>query len=131
MQKPKPTLLSMVICDSVIDDRTTGKKSLIGIFNNISSSNVPCIHPRLNVFVVLTEGHGTYKMQLRCLKIGEEKQLLKMEGNVSFTDPMQIVEFNCEIVGLSFPDYGDYRFEVLFDDILIVGRKFGVSKDNG
>jgi hypothetical protein len=128
MKKPNPTHLAMVICDAVIDDRTTGKKSLIGIFNNINASNVPCIHPRLNVFVVLTEGHGDYKMQLRCLKVNDEAEILKMEGQVSFSDPRQIVEFNCEIAGLKFPDYGDYRFEVLFDGNPIVARKFQVSK---
>lgn len=129
MEKPRPHHLAMVICDSVIEDKVTGKKSLIGIFNNIHASNAPCIHPRLNVFVALTEGHGAYKMLLRCLKVGDELEILKMEGDLSFSDPRQIVEFNCEIAGLSFPSYGDYRFEILFDGIPIVARKFQVSQN--
>ena len=129
MKKPKPNHLAMVICDSVIEDRLTGKKSLIGLFNNIGANNVPCVHPRLNVYMVLTEGHGNYRMELKCLKVGDEKEILKMELAIDFKDPRQIVEFNCEIAGLSFPDFGDYRFELLFDGEPIVARKFQVSKN--
>jgi len=129
MKKPNPRHLTMVICDSVIEDKRTREKSLIGIFNNITASSVPCVHPRLNVFVALTEGHGVYGMLMRCLKVGDESEIMKMDGNVTFKDPRQIIEFNCEIVGLKFPDYGEYRFEVLFDGNPVVSRKFKVSPE--
>ena len=40
VDKPSPIPLTMVICDTVIDDRKTGKKSLIGLFNNINADRV-------------------------------------------------------------------------------------------
>jgi hypothetical protein len=52
-----------------------------------------------------------------------------MEGAIEFKDPRQIVEFNCEIAGLNFPDFGDYRFEILIDGQLLVARKFQISKN--
>lgn len=125
----KPTLisLSMVICDTVIDDRRTGKKSLMGLFNNITASLVPCVHSRLNVFISLTEGNGDYIAKLRCLKVGDEKEIFFMEGPIKFQDPRQILEFNFEILGITFPDYGDYRFEFLCNDVPMIARKFKVS----
>lgn len=127
--KPSLISLSMVICDTVIDDRRTGKKSLVGLFNNITSSVIPCVHPRLNVFVSLTEGNGDYVAKLRCLKVGDEKEIFFMEGPVRFSDPRQILEFNFEILGIAFPDYGDYRFEFLCNDVPIIARKFRVSQN--
>lgn len=130
MSKPNPMHLSMVICDSVIEDKLTGKKSLIGIFNNINVYTVPCVHPRLNVFIALTEGNGQYKVQMRCLKVGDERKILSIDGEVSFNEPRQIIELNFDIAGMKFPDYGDYRFEFLTEGRLVVARKFRVSEIN-
>jgi len=125
--KPIPAPLAMVICDDVIDDRRTGKKSLIGIFSNIYAQKVPCSHARLNVFLSLTEGIGDYDMKVRCVKVGEEKEIMSMGGPIKFANPNQIVEFNFEILGLIFPDYGDYRFEILCNNKPVIARKFIVA----
>ena len=126
--KSKLISLSMVICDAVIDDRRTGKKSLIGIFNNVITPVIPSVSPRLNVFIAITEGHGDYVGKIRCLKVGTEQEIFGMEGPFKFSDPRQILEFNFEIVGLVFPDYGDYRFEFLANNEPVTARKFTVSK---
>ncbi|MBF0479646.1 MAG: hypothetical protein HQL26_09200 [Candidatus Omnitrophica bacterium] len=131
MTKPNPMHLSMVICDSIIEDRLTGKKSLIGIFNNIQANAVPCVHPKLSVFIALTEGNGQYKAQLRCLKVGDEKEIFSVNGEVYFKDPSQIVELIFDFSGLNFPDYGDYRFDFLCEGRQVVGRRFIISDDKG
>ncbi len=128
IKKPKPMALVMAICDVVIDDKTTGKKSLVGLFNNITTSTVPCAHPRLNVFLSLTEGTGVYTMRLRCLQVGKETDLFGMEGQINFQSPKQIVEFNFEMINVPFPDYGEYRFEVLCDSEPIIARRFQISQ---
>ena len=127
-QKPKPLSLAMMICDTVVDDRRTNKKSLIGLFNNITSSKIPCVHPRFNVFICLTEGNGDYGAKLRCLKVGDEREVFSMEGPIRFLNPRQILEFNFEILGMTFPSYGDYRFEFLCENQPVVARKFKVSR---
>ena len=48
---PTPSGLAIVVCDQIIEDKATSKKSLIGIFNNIASQTFPCRHPALSVFV--------------------------------------------------------------------------------
>ena len=64
-EKPTPSGLAIVVCDQIIEDKATNKKSLIGIFNNIASQTFPCRHPQLSVFVSLTEGHGNYDARMR------------------------------------------------------------------
>ena len=47
--KSTPSGLAIVVCDQIIEDKATSKKSLIGIFNNIASPTFPCRHPQLSV----------------------------------------------------------------------------------
>ena len=126
--KAKLIPLSMVRCDTVIEDKRTGKKSLVGLFNNITVAKAPCTHPRLNVFISLTEGNGDYVGRLRCIKEGDEQEIFAMEGQVRFSNPRQILEYNFEIIGMAFPDFGNYRFEFLCNNELVIARKFMVSE---
>lgn len=130
-QKPRPLPLAMLICDSIIDDRKTGKKSIIGMFNNINSDKVPCVHHRLNVFLSLTEGIGEYDGKLRCVSVADEKTVFQMEAPLRFQNPHQVLDFNFELNGLKFPEYGEYRFEFLCGEIPVISRKFTVSKTPG
>lgn len=123
--KPVPIPLAMVICDTVIEDKLTGKKSLIGLFNNITAKNVPTAHPSLNVYIILTEGNGSYEGKLRCLV--EDNPVLEIGGPLTFKHPHQIAEWNFSLRNLPLPKFGDYRFELLCDGKLVISRKFKVS----
>jgi hypothetical protein len=126
--KPKPIPLAMVICDMVIEDRLTGKKSLIGIFNNVNALKFPCQHPSINVFFALTEGIGTYKGCLRCVKLDTNEVIMNINGPIPFPNRLAAVEFNFDIKNMSFPAEGQYIFELLCDDQLVISRKFIVTK---
>jgi hypothetical protein len=126
VNKPRPLPLAMVICDIIIEDKKTGKKSLIGIFDNIHAKSAPCVHPRLNVFISLTEGNGDYNAKLRCVYIDEDKQIAEIRGPIIFNNPLQIIEFNFEICGIKLPQYGNYRFDFYCNEELIISRKFNL-----
>lgn len=128
---PPPKILAFVICDSVIDDRATGKKSLIGLFNNISAKVFPCVHSILHVFVGLTEGHGEYQCSLTCIKDDGSKKVLNLSGPLKFNNPLDVAEVNFEIRGIVFPEPGVYRFEFNCDDVPVISRKFQVVERGG
>lgn len=123
--KPKLIPLSMIICDTVIEDRKTGKKTLVGLFNKINARNVPVTITSFNVYIALTEGNGIYESKLKCLK--DEKHVLEIEGPVDFHSPRQIVEMNYTLRNIVFPEYGEYRIELLCNDTLVISRKFNIS----
>lgn len=126
--KPKPIPLAMVICDTVIEDKLTGKKSLIGVFNNITVRECPCQHPSLNVFIALTEGIGEYKSTLRCIKSDTNKEIMSLNGPLPFPNRLATVEFIFELKNIRFPTEGQYIFELSCDDQPVISRKFIVSK---
>jgi len=82
--KPSPTGLAIVICDQIIEDKLTGKKSLIGIFNQIGTQSFPCRHPQLCVFVSLTEGRGQCAARLRIVHDESEHVVAEVNGNIQF-----------------------------------------------
>ncbi len=104
--KPAPTGLAIVICDQIIEDKLTGKKSLIGIFNQIGAQNFPCRHPQLCVFLSLTEGRGQCAARLRIVHDETDHVVAEVNGQIQFPDIHTVVELNFGLVGLTFPDRG-------------------------
>ncbi len=125
-EKPSPTGLAIVICDQIIEDKLTGKKSLIGIFNQIGTQNFPCRHPQLCVFVSLTEGRGQCAARLRIVHDESNHVVAEVNGNIQFPDVHVVVELNFNLVGLAFPEPGMYSIEFYCDDALILERRFHV-----
>lgn len=126
--KPEPIVLGMIICDTVIEDKITNKKTLIGLFNRINSPKVPCIHPCVNVFLSLTEGIGEYECKLRCVDVTTDKTTLELGGKINFQGIKEIIELNFELRGVVFPNFGEYRFEFLCNSDPLISRRFLVSE---
>ncbi|MBF0486134.1 MAG: hypothetical protein HQL16_06445 [Candidatus Omnitrophica bacterium] len=126
-KKPLPIPLGMSICDMIIEDKKTGKKSLIGMFSTVSTHQVPCVVSRFAVFISLTEGIGDYSCSLRCIRAKDNLLIAETKGTVKFTDRAEVVEIALEIAGLSIPEYGYYRLELYCDDSLLISRKFTVA----
>ncbi len=126
--KPIPKPLAMIICDMVMDDRKTGKKILIGTFNNIDAVNFPVMHMQLSIFLSLTNGHGRYQGCLRCVNLSSGKSIVDLKGPIAFPNPLDVVEINFVLRKMIFPVPGMYAFQLFCDDELILDRKFKVSK---
>ena len=126
--KPTPIGLAIVICDQIIEDKLTGKKSLIGIFNQIGTQNFPCRHPQISVFVSLTDGHGQCAARLRIVHDESDHVVAEVNGGIQFPDVHVVVELNFNLVGLVFPQPGMYSIEFYCDDALVLERRFTVTQ---
>jgi hypothetical protein len=114
------------ICDLIIRDETTKKVSLIGLFNIINAAVFPAIHPILHVYAALTNGHGKYKANISFVRYENEKELMvaNLEGELSFANPLQIVEINLCFQCLRFDCPGEYVVKILCDNEEVGSRKF-------
>lgn len=123
---PTPTGLAIVVCDQIIEDKLTNKKSLIGIFNQIATSQFPCRHPQIAVFISLTEGRGTAHARLKIAHDETGHVVGDVTGQIQFPDIHAVVEINFNLVGLVFPQPGLYSIEFYCDDALVLERRFHV-----
>ena len=58
-EPPIPSLLAMLICDQIIVDEQTKKKSLIGIFDNINSLAFPA-SVNCAIYAKMADAEGGY-----------------------------------------------------------------------
>ncbi len=125
--QPTPSGLAIVICDQVIEDKLTNKKSLIGIFNNINATSFPCRHPQISIFVSLTEGCGECATRLRIINEETNDVVADVTGPIQFPDIHSVIELVFNLVGLVFPMPGLYSIEFYCDDALVLERRFHVT----
>lgn len=108
-----PDVLAMIVCDTVIADRLTGKQSLIGMFSSVQAFKFPAAHPQLAVYVALTDGRGKTPLELRIVDSEEARPpIVKGGGTVDFKDPRAVANLSLQFHGLVFPEPGEYRVQL-------------------
>ena len=122
----EPMGLSLVVCDTVIEDRQTGKRSLIGLFDRLHAPSFPCMHPALSVLVTLTNVGGELPCEIACRHSESGETAFAAKGKVNFQDPNRVVEMVFSFNGVRFPKPGRYDLQVLVDEMLIMTRPLWV-----
>jgi hypothetical protein len=122
MSSPKPSLTALLVCDMVIDDKATNKKSLIGTFTHIWAQGFPCVHHKMGIYFCLTDAEGQYDMVLRLVNSESEALLAEAGLSVRIHDRLAISDFGVNIAVVQFPAPGRYEFQ-LYANKEFLGRK--------
>jgi hypothetical protein len=108
---PVPTVLAMLVCDQVLAEQGTGKKSLIGIFDNINAPAFPT-QTRLAVYVKLADAQGDYKFRIRLVKLKDETVVADLSVDANIADPTTPTELAINMIGIILPESGKYEFQL-------------------
>jgi hypothetical protein len=110
-----PQLVAFLLCDQVIQDVRSNKKTFVGVFDEIWAKNVPVVRPETYVAVVLTGCHGEQGIYLEIVHDGQdgEKSILKIQGRLNSKDPLEMVDLVFELRQLVFPNYGKYTLRLI------------------
>ncbi|MFH1706544.1 MAG: hypothetical protein ABIF71_01300 [Planctomycetota bacterium] len=123
----KPVPLAMVLCDGIIIDKRTEKKSLIGIFSNMVAGKFPFRAQHFSIYIALTDGHGQYEGRLVCTD-QNGVEIFAAKGPIEFRGGAKaVVEMVYDIAGLAFPSEGTYSFALLCGDEPVIARECRVS----
>lgn len=126
-----PKLNAMLICDQIIVEAGTGKKSLIGIFENIGVSKFPCIHYLLNVYVKFTDAEGLYQFKLELVDlITNEVVGFGETPEVNLPDKLQSYDLPFTLRGINFKHPGKYEFRIYANKHLFGQKFFTVAQIN-
>lgn len=121
-----PTLVSLLLCDQVIDDRITNKKSAIGLFNTIVVGGTPVRMQQISVMATLTEITQRTPLQLRLVRDADDTVLTAMQGHVDAPNPLAMVDLVFTLQGLQIPTAGQFAFELLAAGDILGRRRFQV-----
>ena len=124
---PQPECLAMIVCDDVIEDKRTNKKTIYNAFNQIWSRKFPARHGKLAVFLSLTNGHGEVPFDLQFIGGAADKPLCGLKGTVKFPDPLTVVDMVLTMAGLPLPKEGVYAFRLLLGDRIARERRILVN----
>jgi hypothetical protein len=110
-EAPTPTVLAMLVCDQVIAEQGSGKKSLIGVFDNIFAAAFPT-QARLAVYIKLADAHGNYKFRIRLVKLKDETVVADINAEANIVDPTSPTELAINMIGIILPEAGKYEFQL-------------------
>lgn len=126
-----PTGLALIACDTIIEDRRTGKKSLIGLFAQLNVARLPCVHSSLSLLVSLSGGSGEYSCEVLCVNENRQSPVFSVKGKIKFENPQQVLDMVFQLRAVKFPVAGMYWLKVLIDDIPLMMRPLIISQRDG
>ena len=122
-----PYVLAMVVCDEAWRDPSSGKLTLLGIFNTVVAEKFPLRYPQILVYFALTDGRGRFPITVRFVAVGDKDEVVEEATNVvTFEDPRAIHEGEARFADLRFGRAGEYRFELLVGSEPLVERRIEV-----
>jgi len=121
-----PTLVSLLLCDQVIDDKLTNKKSAIGMFNTVLVPQAPTTIAQLVVLASVTDIKTRVVLRLRLVRDTDNGVLFETHGPIESPDPLGVVDLVFGMHGLRIAAPGQYAFEILCGETLLGRRRFQV-----
>ena len=123
-----PTLVSLLVCDQIIDDKITNKKSAIGLFNMILVPKVPTIIQQMSVLASLTEIESRAVLELRLVRDADNEILFQTHGPIEAPTPLVTVDLVFNLHGVRIATAGQYAFEMLCAEEMLGRRRFQVHE---
>ena len=123
--KPKP--LTMMLCDAVWRDPSTGKTFIQGGFTAVSAREFPCGIPKFSAYIALTEINGVVPIKIRLVHVdGYEsgpKEISAAQAKVSSDNPLAVAEGEIIFQDVVFERPGEYRLVLECDGDTLLERR--------
>jgi len=113
-----PVLVAVLVCDAAVTDPSSGKKSLIGIFDRIIVGKFPTQRP-MALYIKLTDAEGSYKVEARFVQVKSQKVLAKVEGKLRAIDRAASSSLCLSLPPLPIPSVGQYEFQIWANSVFL------------
>ena len=123
----KPMGNALIVCDDMIEDKLTGKKTLVGMFSMINVARLPATHPKMNIFISFDNAKGKYKSAIRIVHDNSGQLIAETKGEIGVKSPMDVTDLNITFLNVLFPEAGVYNIEFHCNDDLVLQRRFTVG----
>ena len=122
-----PSVQAFLVCDCVIEDSLTKKKSLIGLFSHLQSVTFPFQHHQLGLYFCITDAEGTYRVEVDLMFVNTDQLVCRASlPDIVIGDRLQISDFGINIPALLFPAPGRYEFRLRMNGRMIAQKDFHV-----
>ncbi len=122
-----PEVKLAALCDHALVGQD-GKLSILGIFRNISVSQLPAQHPRMYVVAVLGLDPGAHEVVVRLVRPGSAPPTADAPRISVHAVPGQDVNVIVEMNNLGFTSYGSHRFDLEVDGTTVGSLPVSISQ---
>lgn len=126
--QPNPIVKAFLVCDQIIHDARTGKKSVIGIFHELRAERLPAVHPTLWIYANLTDGRGRYQFEIRLMDAENKLLGSGVPPPIDIPTPLQTIELAAELRNVELPGVGMYVFELRANGDVVATKSFKVMQ---
>ena len=124
---PNPSVQAFLVCDCVIEDSLTKKKSLIGLFTHLQAATFPFQHHQLGLYFCMTDAEGTYHFEIDLVYVNTDQLVCRASlPDIVIGDRLQISDFGNNIPALLFPAPGRYEFRLRMNNRVAAQKDFNV-----
>jgi hypothetical protein len=117
--QPPPIVQAMLLADHIHIDPATGKRYILGTYNQLMGVRFPHIVSRLNLFIALTEAHGPTLLRVRVVDMDEEfGSLVESTHSANMFNPNDLYYFSLTL-SVTFPTPGIYRIQLFAENELL------------
>jgi len=82
-----PFLVAILLCDQVIVEQGTGRKTLVGTLDRLSAASFP-FDRDVTLFAKLTDAEGVYRVRVDFVHVSTDRLL----GRVEVPDPVHVAD---------------------------------------
>jgi len=121
-----PLCVAIIICNEIIEDKSTNNKTLVSLFNSINVSSLPAMHPRLFFFASVTHILGDQPLSFT-ITSPTGKEILRADGAIgSGGDLGAVIDLTLQVLGLTLGEVGMHSLNVVSGETLLGSRNFSV-----
>ena len=122
LSKVVPLLVAALVCDVAVADPSTGKKNLIGIFDQVRVEKFPTAR-QMSLYFKIADAEGRYDFNVRYVRADTDETLAKAEGRLEAKDRLASSDLHLPFPPLSIPAPGRYEFQ-LWANSMFLGSTF-------
>jgi hypothetical protein len=123
-----PVPEAFLLCDQVVSDEFTKKKTLVGVFDRIWVSGFPTKHFPVVFYARLYDGQGEYNFRVDYVRANSHQVLGSASGKIAVANRYTGIEFSLAFPPIPIPEEGDYEFQLWINDHYIHRTKFKALK---
>ena len=118
-----PTVVALLLCDTVIIEEGTGKKSLIGVFDRFNFPEFPAQVQGFSFYARLTDVEGNYTFRIDVTDLEFDKVILSIDSSEALTpENVRYMDLVLTMPPVKFPRPGNYEFQ-LYANRVYIGRE--------
>ena len=125
--EPIPSVIAILLCDSIIVEAVTDKKTLIGIFAIPAPAKIP-----LAFYARMTDAEGEYKFRVDAVSLKNNSLVARLETSpIQIQSRLGVMELALNLPPVTFPVSGRYEFQLHGNDVFLGHVTVDVASGKG